>query len=219
MRPHTVEVKHARSHTMSQRTLRDANGSEPVAKRQKVMTVRDSLAAKRDAVINKIYERCKDNQEALRQQLAEARKEYADQLEARASVGAASESSTPPKPVSFTVTLTATAGPYEGKIFTVTPRAKHTKTHEVKIGRSTTKPFKTKGVSLPNDDEVSTTHAKLKVQDGVVYYEDAGSSNGSWIDSGEGEEEACQGDLHRLETGYVLHVGQTLFAIVVEANY
>ena len=56
-------------------------------------------------------------------------------------------------------------------------------------------------------------------QDGAVYYEDAGSSNGSWIDSGEGEEEVFQGDLHPLETGFVLHVGQTLFAVTVEANY
>ena len=208
---------------MPRRTaLCDANGecSEPTAKKQKIMTVRESLEAKRDAVIAKILERCQDNQDALRQQLAEARNEYAEQQKTRASVGGeASESSTPPKPVSFTVTFTATAGPYEGKTFTVTPRAKHTKTHEVKIGRSTTKPFKTKGVSLPKDDEVSTTHAKLKVQDGAVYYEDAGSSNGSWIDSGEGEEEVFQGDLHPLETGFVLHVGQTLFAVTVEANY
>ena len=156
-----------------------------------------------------------ENEEALRQQFADAR----ESAEQRASFGACSSSSTPPKPTHFTVTLAASTGPYEGKQFKVEPRTKHTKVHEVKIGRAKTKQFRTKGMSLPKDDEVSTTHAKVVVKDGAVHYVDVGSSNGSWLDSGEGEVELDEGDHHRLETGHVLRIGSSTFSITVEPNY
>lgn len=50
-----------------------------------------------------------------------------------------------------------------------------------KMGRSTGKLFKEKGVSLYKDKEISTTHAKVELRNGEAFFIDAKSTNGSHL--------------------------------------
>mmetsp|Transcript_30943 Transcript_30943/g.52321 ORF Transcript_30943/g.52321 Transcript_30943/m.52321 type:complete len:204 (+) Transcript_30943:93-704(+) len=79
------------------------------------------------------------------------------------------------------VTLKVMAGPHIGQKFRLEP----TKGGDdvFKVGRSTGKLFKEKGVSLYKDKEVSTTHAKFEYRNGQVFFLDARSTNGSMLNN------------------------------------
>jgi hypothetical protein len=125
------------------------------------------------------------------------------------------EAAAPVVPTSFCVTFKCgKSGPYKNRTFIVQPHCKETTRNAVKLGRGTTKTFKEKGISLPKDSEVSTTHARLLVRDGKVFFVDAGSSNGSIVDG----EEADEGDEMELRTGTKVEIGQCLFQLTVEPN-
>jgi hypothetical protein len=50
-----------------------------------------------------------------------------------------------------------------------------------KIGRSTGRLFKEKGVSLYKDKEISTTHARIEIRNGQAFFVDNKSTNGSQL--------------------------------------
>jgi hypothetical protein len=50
-----------------------------------------------------------------------------------------------------------------------------------RMGRSGAKAYKDKGVSLYKDKEVSTTHARMEIRNGRVFYIDTESTNGSFL--------------------------------------
>lgn len=50
-----------------------------------------------------------------------------------------------------------------------------------RMGRSTGKAFKEKGVSLYKDKEISTTHAKIELRNGQAFLIDADSTNGTLL--------------------------------------
>lgn len=50
-----------------------------------------------------------------------------------------------------------------------------------RMGRSGAKAYKDKGVSLYKDKEVSTTHARMEIRNGMVFYIDTESTNGSFL--------------------------------------
>jgi pSer/pThr/pTyr-binding forkhead associated (FHA) protein len=103
------------------------------------------------------------------------------------------------------VTLTATTGPYTGQTWTVKPRPGKA---VIKIGRSTGKTF---AVSLPEDDEVSTTHGKIELKTGRVFFTDLQSTNGSFLNGSKVEAR----DPVVLSTDDILTVGATKFVVVV----
>lgn len=67
------------------------------------------------------------------------------------------------------------SGPYIGKFFILKPTSRSA----CLIGRSTSKKFKDKGISLSKDGEISTSHGKIEKIDNDYYYIDTGSTNGS----------------------------------------
>jgi predicted component of type VI protein secretion system len=77
------------------------------------------------------------------------------------------------------------------------------------IGRSQGKKFRHNGISLPKDLEVSTTHGKIELRDGIVQFTDTGSTNGSKVDGKDVEAD----DAISLTTGTLLTVGQTQMEI------
>eukprot|EP00977_Amphora_coffeiformis_P002110 scaffold407_cov168-Amphora_coffeaeformis.AAC.6 len=89
---------------------------------------------------------------------------------------------------------------------------KVTRKNHCLVGRSSSKKFKTNGVSLSKDLEVSTTHGKFELyKDGNVYYTDTGSTNGSKVNG-----ESIGVDVpHQIETGTILLVGTTKFEITI----
>mmetsp|Transcript_45107 Transcript_45107/g.54649 ORF Transcript_45107/g.54649 Transcript_45107/m.54649 type:complete len:178 (+) Transcript_45107:146-679(+) len=91
------------------------------------------------------------------------------------------------------------SGPHKGTAFNVKPKSRY----PCFIGRSTGKKFRERGVSLPDDSEVSTTHAKLELKRGKFYFVDTGSTNGS-LREGQPIE---AGDPVLLEDGLTVQVG------------
>lgn len=207
------------------------------------LTVKGFLEQRRDAMIAEVDQRAAEQCALLRSQLAEGKDEYREELKAakqaeEAAAAAATsangeaetadeaaaaavaeevdeEAAAPVVPTSFCVTFKCgKSGPYKNRTFIVQPHCKETTRNAVKLGRGTTKIFKEKGISLPKDSEVSTTHARLLVRGGKVFFVDAGSSNGSIVDG----EEADEGDEMELRTGTKVEIGQCVFQLTVEPN-
>ena len=76
------------------------------------------------------------------------------------------------------VTLRCTEGAHSGQRFRLEPTTDNGE-DSFKMGRSTGKLFKEKGVSLYKDKEISTTHAKIEVKNGQVFLTDNRSTNGT----------------------------------------
>ena len=74
-----------------------------------------------------------------------------------------------------------------------------------KMGRSTGKLFKEKGVSLYKDKEISTTHARVEIRNGEVFLVDADSTNGTQLNN----VDVAGGVPMRLKEGDVITMGST----------
>mmetsp|Transcript_10664 Transcript_10664/g.32276 ORF Transcript_10664/g.32276 Transcript_10664/m.32276 type:complete len:117 (+) Transcript_10664:112-462(+) len=111
--------------------------------------------------------------------------------------------------VEMDVVLAVQAGPHEGEEFRLQPSA-----GVCYVGRSTGKRYREKGVSLSNDPEASTLHAKIRVLQGKIVFTDAGSTNGSTV-NGEPVEE---GDPITLENGMELGIGGCLLRVALVAS-
>ena len=89
------------------------------------------------------------------------------------------------------VTLKCRTGAHSGQKFRLEQQFDRdsddsTSTENVfKIGRSTGKLFKEKGVSLYKDKEVSTTHAKIEIRNQQVFLIDTQSTNGTLLNGAE----------------------------------
>lgn len=107
-----------------------------------------------------------------------------------------------------TIRIDILGGEYQGSTFELAPK----KNLYAWVGRSQGKKFREKGISLPKDLEVSTTHGRFELRHGNKFvYVDTGSTNGSRV--GGLEIEADQPIA--LETGMEITVGQTVMKITV----
>lgn len=98
-------------------------------------------------------------------------------------------------------------GEYEGSTFFLNPAPRM----YAWVGRSQGKKFREKGISLPKDLEVSTTHGKFELRRGKYIYMDEGSTNGSLINGEKIEPKVVV----ELETGTEITVGQTIMQITL----
>mmetsp|Transcript_15439 Transcript_15439/g.36425 ORF Transcript_15439/g.36425 Transcript_15439/m.36425 type:complete len:232 (-) Transcript_15439:95-790(-) len=105
------------------------------------------------------------------------------------------------------VKLEVQAGPYAGQSWELKPR----KRKVCKFGRSTGKAFTSGGVSLPKDLEVSTTHGKIHVKDGLIAFTDLGSTNGTEING----KAVKEGVATPLCSGDKLLIGATAFTVTL----
>jgi predicted component of type VI protein secretion system len=103
------------------------------------------------------------------------------------------------------VTLRCMAGAHLGQKFRLEPTTA-TGDDVFKIGRSTGRLFKEKGVSLYKDKEISTTHAKIELKNGELLLTDTGSTNGTQINSGPDLDRHVT---YKLVDGDVICVGST----------
>ena len=91
------------------------------------------------------------------------------------------------------------SGPYTGLTVNLHPKSRA----PCFIGRSTGKKFRDRGISLPSDQELSTTHGKFESKRGKIYFTDMGSTNGTFVN---GEQLSPGKDL-KLDDGTVIDVG------------
>jgi len=101
------------------------------------------------------------------------------------------------------------SGPHKRSQFKLQPRPRK----PCFVGRSTGKKFRERGVSLPEDSEVSTTHGKFETKPGIgsgkFFFVDTCSTNGSLY---EGKDLDPATPLH-LEEGMQITVGKTTMKI------
>jgi pSer/pThr/pTyr-binding forkhead associated (FHA) protein len=102
------------------------------------------------------------------------------------------------------VILKVVGGSHIGQKFRLEPATENGE-DIFKIGRSTGRLFKEKGVSLYKDKEISTTHAKIEIRNGQVFYVDVRSTNGSQLN---GDDVVPNVPL-RLNEGDVILLGST----------
>jgi len=100
------------------------------------------------------------------------------------------------------------SGIYNGQSFQLNPRPRG----PCFIGRSTGKKFLERGISLSDDLEVSTTHGKFEMKQGVIYFVDTNSTNGSFTVDGE---LITPNEPLKLHDGLVIRVGQCAMHITL----
>lgn len=120
----------------------------------------------------------KDVQDHAKNRIADLKAEYATGRKQIENLMAQSTDTS----TRLCVTLKIHTGPHMGQKFRLeVPEGKIEETF--KLGRSGAKSYKEKGVSLYKDKEVSTTHARMEIRNGEVFYIDTKSTNGSFINN------------------------------------
>lgn len=83
-----------------------------------------------------------------------------------------------------------------------------------KVGRSASKAYREKGVSLYKDKEVSTAHARIEIRNGEAFYIDTRSTNGSSVNN-----EMVEANVPvRLSDGDVLGIGGSEVGVTITSS-
>ena len=110
---------------------------------------------------------------------------------------------------SGTIHVEIMSGEYAGNTYDLEPKNKQ----PCWVGRSQGKKFRDRGISLPKDLEVSTTHGKFElIRATKLCYTDANSTNGSKLKDGE---ELVPDTPLELQNGHEIVVGQTVMRITL----
>ncbi|KAG7365842.1 FHA domain containing protein [Nitzschia inconspicua] len=120
-------------------------------------------------------------------------------------LGSSTTSHTTTKP--NTIRVDIISGEYVGQSFDLKPQSRN----HCWVGRSQGKKFRDKGISLPKDLEVSTSHGRFEYARGKFFYMDAASTNGSRIQDMEIDPNVS----HEIRTGMEITVGQTIMRITL----
>jgi len=176
------------------------------------MTIGDLLNLWQNRSIQKIDNATNKSLEGLYKQLEDVKAElwetHQQALNSKSNTSASSKDKEQAGPVK-TVEITIISGPHEGSNFSLRPTSRT----PAFAGRSTGKKFVQKGVSLPDDYQVSTTHGKFTIYKGAAYFTDTGSTNGT---SFKGDTEELQIDeRYELNDGMVLVIGISELSITL----
>jgi len=107
-----------------------------------------------------------------------------------------------------TIHIDIVGGPYEGGFYDLQPKSRS----HAWLGRSSSAKFKDRGISLPQDLEVSTSHGRFELKAGKFYYTDVASTNGTRIN---GEECEANVPYELAETGTTIVAGQTVMKVTL----
>ncbi len=107
-----------------------------------------------------------------------------------------------------TIHIDVVDGPYNGEFYDLQPKSRS----PCWLGRSSSAKFKERGISLPLDLEVSTTHGKFEFKQGKFFYTDAGSTNGTRIN---GEECETNEPYELTAKGMTILAGQTTMKVTL----
>lgn len=157
------------------------------------ITVEQFLEKQFDNILTDFRSHCEELITTLKQ-------EYQDGVRSIKDIMATTTSSD-----KLVVTLKCIAGPHIGQKFRIEPSTDNSNENVFKMGRSTGKAFREKGVSLYKDKEISTTHAKIELRNGQAFIVDSKSTNGTILNNVEMEA------LHplRLQDGDIIAMGST----------
>ena len=111
-----------------------------------------------------------------------------------------------------TIHVDIIGGYYEGQSFDVMPKAGSK--NACWVGRSAGKKFRDKGISLPKDLEVSTSHGRFEYARGEFFYKDCASTNGSRIFDADIEPNVT----YKLTDDMEITVGQTVMKVTLTAS-
>ncbi|DAZ93669.1 TPA: hypothetical protein N0F65_008177 [Lagenidium giganteum] len=143
------------------------------------LDIRERLARECELSGERLVAQAKARTDELRREFERAKRAILNAVEAEKENIDVTEST----PEAYDIIVQATKGPYKGNDYILYVDIHRRKT--CLIGRSTGKKFRLPfGLSLPKDSEISTTHAELRMEeDGMVYFVDLDSTNGSRVNS------------------------------------
>ena len=151
-----------------------------------------------------------DVQKHAQQLIARLKAEYEEGAQEVWALMSSSSSQAAKEEKKLCVLLKCVAGAHIGQKFRLEP-ATSTGEDVFKMGRSTGKLFKEKGVSLYKDKEISTTHGRIEIRNGQVFFVDAESTNGSQLN---GADVGAQAPM-RLRNGDVITMGSTELSVSI----
>jgi len=165
------------------------------------MTVEQFLEAQCDSILDDLRQHSANLIEQLKKEFAEGAKSITLMMATEHGES---------RQKKLCVTLKVASGPHLGQKFRLEPSTADGE-DVFKIGRSTGKAFKEKGLSLYKDKEISTSHAKIDVRNGQAFLMDTKSTNGTSLNGDDVEPNLP----FRLKTGDVISLGGTELQVTI----